>query len=230
LACARDACPPLLRADCAKRLDDITSSLPTVVIDARDRTGADTTEVSLSADGVEVAHTVLGTEIELDPGAHVLRFQARDGDAREQRVVLRVGDRRRPIHVDFSTRPAIAAVVVPQPASEPRQGEAHGSAAPWVLGSVAAASAVSFGVFAGLGYAKEENLAHSCAPGCLQSQVTPVRTYYVLSDVALGVGVAAAAATALSIWLEHRHRSPSSWRIDLRTLRTGAGVSVDGRW
>jgi hypothetical protein len=217
--------------------------MPTVVIDARDRTGADTTEVSLFADGAEVAHSVLGTEIDLDPGVHVLRFQARDGSSREQRVVLKVGERRRPIHVDFSTEgappaPVPSAVAPPLPVREPpptsetpapRTGARH-SVAPWVFGSITAASAVGFGVFAGVGYADEKSLARGCASHCTPAQVTPVRTYYVLSDVALGVGVAAAAATALSLWLGHKDRQTASWHVELRTSSSGAGIGVDGRW
>jgi hypothetical protein len=217
VSCASDACPSIVRTDCARLLTDVTAALPTVVIDARDVSGAETTAVRLSLDGVVVAQMLTGLELELDPGPHVLRFEANDGAVREQSVVLKEGEKRRPLRVDFSLGPASLAggfatapanpngdaSVAPQPSA---------SVWPWVLGGVAVVGAAGFALFGILGYAKETSLASNCKPHCTGDEVSPVRTDYVASDVALGIAAVSGAAAVLWVWLGN-DRSQGATRV-----------------
>ena len=231
VACARDACPAVVRADCAHMLVDVTASVPTVVVDARDASGAETTQVRMRFDGMVVAENLTGLEVELDPGAHQLRFELPDGSSREQAVVLEEGEKRRRVVVDFSegargggTANGHAAPETPAPA--PRR-----SVLPWVFGGVAVAGAAAFGGFAIAGYVQERNLASSCAPACTKDQVNQVRTSYVISDVGLGVAAVGLGGALLTLWLDHGKSAPSTaWRLDVRPLPGGGDVAATLRW
>ena len=72
--CSRAACPGLVRADCVGWLDQVSRSLPSVVVTARAR-GFDLTEVRVTVDGVQVADRLTGAALELDPGAHRFRLR-----------------------------------------------------------------------------------------------------------------------------------------------------------
>jgi hypothetical protein len=233
--CASDTCPPVLRADCARLLTEATERQPTVVVKARDASGAETTEVSMYVDGVLVAESLGGLEIEVDPGPHTLRFAAKgSGQVKEQQLVLQEGDKRRKLSVEFakpvSATPAPVAPIAPARTEAPPPA-AHASILPLVLGGAAAVSAGTFGVFAGLGYSKEKSLASSCAPHCTSDAVAPVRTDYLVGDIALGVAVVSLGAAVLVAWLGHgQPQATAAWRLDVGPLRGGAGVSGEIGW
>ncbi|MGH7280149.1 MAG: hypothetical protein ACRELY_01375, partial [Polyangiaceae bacterium] len=54
-----------------------------------------------------------------------------------------------------------------------------------------------------------DDLKGSCAPFCNSSQVDPIQTEIIVSDVALGVGVVAAAA-AVYFFVTHGHGSATA--------------------
>jgi hypothetical protein len=198
--CARDACPPIVRSDCARLLAEVTDAQPTVVIDARSSRG-DETKVRMYVDGAQVADALTGLEVELDPGPHALRFELNgSGQTKELDVVLKPGEKRRRLAVDFYT-PPLTETTPPPSAAPPRTASHRTSVGPWILGGVAVAAAAGFGIFAGIGYAKEKDLASNCAHHCLNSEVTPVRTDYAVADVLLGVAVISLGAALVLAWL-----------------------------
>jgi hypothetical protein len=233
--CAADTCPRILRTDCAKLLADVTASLPSIVVDARDASGAETTRVRVSSDGVVVTESLNGLELPLDPGTHIVRFEAPDGRVVEQSVVLTVGDKRHRVTVDFSkTSPDAGPAAAPPPAASPSSTEpppAHRSVLPFVLGGVAVVGLASFGGFAIAGFVQEKNLSSSCAPTCKSGSVAPVRTEYLVADISLGVGVVSGAAAAILFLLGHGAPAASSaWRIDVEPRLDGAQVGVARVW
>jgi hypothetical protein len=234
VSCGADACPQAVRADCARMLVDVTASMPTLVVEARDAAGAETIEVRVLVDGALVAERLAGIEIDVDPGAHRLRFELRDGTSREQSLVLSEGDKRRRIAVDFS-RDAHPGGDVPGSSATSETPSAtpasHGSALPWILGGLGVVAGVVFGAFAIAGYSQEQSLAKNCAPHCTPDQVSPVRTDYVLSDVALGVAVVSLGAGGLVVWRERaRPSSGAAWRVEVGPLPGGGRVAAAARW
>src|SRR5690349_12130436 len=49
--CARDECPSVVRKDCVQWLSEVTNSLPSVVLSAKDDAGQDVLEVRVTVDG-----------------------------------------------------------------------------------------------------------------------------------------------------------------------------------
>jgi hypothetical protein len=99
LACARDACPKVIRQYCTRWVRDLDRDSPTVVLGARDSRGNDVTDVNVSLDGAPFATRLDGKPLEVDTGEHVLRFERPGGAPVEQKLVLRAGERARVVTV-----------------------------------------------------------------------------------------------------------------------------------
>src|SRR5207248_1806862 len=54
VTCAADACPKAMRIDCARWLEDVEASIPTVVFGAKDARGGDIFDVSVYVDGEHI--------------------------------------------------------------------------------------------------------------------------------------------------------------------------------
>lgn len=68
---------------------------------------------------------------------------------------------------------------------------------------------VGFGVFAALGRAKQSHLQNECEPHCTSSDSAPMKTEYLVGDIALGVGVAALVGAAV-VYLTRPRQEPNS--------------------
>jgi hypothetical protein len=234
ISCSRPTCPSAVRADCAQMLKDLAEAQPTVVIEARDPKGAETTQVRVSFDGEVVADTLTGLELELDPGSHRLRFELRSGESIEQEVVLLSGEKRRRLAVRFEGKrpsttarePAPPVAARPAPAPSPSTSP---SPLPYVLGAIAVVGAVGFVYFGVTGKSEEKDLASSCAPFCDSGQVDAVRGRYVAADVSLGISVVSLGAAIALLWLNHRG---SSANAGSRRFDAVAGADAWGarRW
>lgn len=197
LACAAEACPPIVRKDCADWLDDLDERTPTIVLDARDPAGKDLTDVRVLEGGRVLAASLDGKAIPLDPGEHHLRYEWSGAPAIEERVVLREGERRRRLTVRFAA-PAPAAPEMPAPLAPPPRPL---PLAPLVLGGVALAGGAAFAGLAVSAKADYEDLDATCAPRCTSDVIEPVRTKLILANVSLGVSVVSL-GVATFLWLE----------------------------
>jgi hypothetical protein len=106
-----------VRDDCAQRLDELERAQPTVVFDARDGSGNDFTEVTVTLDGRPLAIRLDGHALAVDPGEHTFLFQVAGQPAVSRTFVLKEGekDRRERIVVG----PAVVTPVPQQPAVVP---------------------------------------------------------------------------------------------------------------
>lgn len=224
--CARDACPTLVRQECAQWLVEVEASLPSVVIEAHDAQGHDALDVRLLVDGAVVRERLDGMPVSLDPGQHTLRLEmpgASPPSSVEQSLMLRAGEKQRRIAIEFRAPapPAPPLATAPAPAAASARST---PALAWVLAGVAGAGAVSFAYFAIAGKALERNRASGCAPACTDAQVAPVRADYLLADLSLGAG---AVAGALATWL-FLHRSSASSSAASSRVWVAAGPAKDG--
>lgn len=209
--CTRPVCPAPIRKDCEGWSAEIEKAMPTIVISAKDDGGGDILDVKVSVDGNVIANKLDGSAVPVDPGAHLFRFEKQNGDAEpvEQKVVIKESEKDRKIEVHMhvaAAKPAPAPAV--QPAIEPEP-----KSSPPIAGYISSAVAVAslgVGVFFYVSAKHDiDDLKGQCAPFCNSSQVDPIQTKIIVSDVALGVGVVAAAA-AVYFFVSHGHSSASA--------------------
>jgi len=125
LVCSASDCPTLIRRDCDRWLTELDAILPTIVPGAQDARGRDLADVRVDVDGTNVAARIEGAAVPIDPGAHTLRFSRGTGsEARvvEQQIVVREGERGRPVSVRFP----------PGPGEEPKPPPPPPEPSPWL--------------------------------------------------------------------------------------------------
>lgn len=217
LACSQSNCPAVVRSDCAGWLAEVEKLLPTVVIEARDATGADLVDVQVFVDEQLLTDRMDGLSVAVDPGIHQFRFEHQGAPSVAQQVVIREGEKGRIVSVKFATpqAPLAAPIVVPPPPPQRRKI----SPLAYMFGGVAVAALGSFTYFGLTGRAEAADLADGCGrtKTCRESQVTPVRTKLIIADVSLGVGLLSLGAGAYFFFWERR--SPA-------TSLTSVGVSA----
>ncbi len=212
IACAREACPAIVRRDCEKYLGDLDATQPTVVLGARNARGNDVPGTRVALDGVALVDRLDGKPIAVDPGEHTFRYEAAGAAPVEQHAVIRVGEKNRILTAIVMASTSVAAKAPPTApidrAPEPETSTSHARVpvASIALASVAVVAGVSFAYFGATGQSDVSNLRATCAPSCAQSDVDAARTKLLVSDVSLGVGVVSLAAAAWFFF----HRGASS--------------------
>jgi hypothetical protein len=210
-SCTRPACSPPVRSDCAEHLDEVVRAAPTLVVGARDTSGADLPGVLVFVDGERVITDPGGTVI-VDPGPHTLRFELPPFSPQSQEIVARTGERSRLV---IATFPADAARERP---SERAQTGAGGGRSPWayVAGGIGGVALSSFAFFGITGAVERSDLIdRGCKPNCPDDQISDVRTKFIIADISLGVAIVSLAAATFLFLKEPTPSRPvarSSWR------------------
>lgn len=114
--CSSSDCAGFVQTDCTQWLAGIEGRIPSVVFGAKDGDGTHLRDIRVLADGMEVATTLDGHAVELDPGPHTFVFEARDGHRVELQAVVAEGTKAQ--HVDAAF-PAPAEPREPQPVTPP---------------------------------------------------------------------------------------------------------------
>jgi hypothetical protein len=190
-ACARDACPTAVRVDCAQWGTEVTGAMPTAIVRAKNERAEDIAGVRVFVDGQPVTSYEDGRPFELDPGAHSVRVEA-GGRATDVQIVAREGEKARAISIILRD---------PMRQEPPASRDARSRPVPplvWVFGAVGVAALGSFATFGLLGFEKHGSLSESCAPRCTSDQEAPIRVYYVVGDVSLGVSLV---SLGIATWL-----------------------------
>ncbi|AKT43543.1 hypothetical protein [Chondromyces crocatus] len=188
LLCASDACPAVVRGDCARWHQEIEASQPTVVFHVKDTAGKETASVRLHIDGQLVRERLEGTAIPVDPGEHLLRFEIDGADPIEQRQVIREGEKLRAISVSFAPEPT-ASPPSPSASESPPPDHRGPPALAWILGGVGVAGLGVGATFGLLGLSQKGDLEDTCAPRCSSSDIGAVRSKLIVSDIGFGVGI-----------------------------------------
>jgi len=189
--CAQKACPGEIVRDCTGWMQDVSKSIPSVVAAARDSSGADVLDATLSIDGGAAAP--IGTRaVELDPGSHHLVFHRSGAPDFVRDVVLHEGEKDRQVVATFEGASPQAAAASPPAASTAPESTAPARPIPvaaWIAGGVGAAALVTFGAFGTIGVVSRGS--DHCDTGCSSSQKSGVDTDFLIADVSLAVGVVA---------------------------------------
>ena len=196
--CSDERCPVVVRTQCHSWLTELDALQPTVVPSVRDETGADVVDARVQIDGESAPRRVDGLPVPLDPGRHSLRFEA-GGRGATVVVVLRAGEKNR----------IVAAALDPSPRPEKREaGDAAQTARgtpSWIpyalagVGVLGLTSAAYFGVTGNSDLTALERAPCAGTRTCSSSEVSSIRTRFVVADVSLAVAVIASLG-AVVLW------------------------------
>ncbi len=117
--CTAPSCPAEVKAECDRRVVELNAALPTIVIGATDPAGNDLSAVSVTLDGAPFASVLDGRAVPVDPGTHVLRFEAAGKPPVEKTIVAREGEKGRHINIVLGPAAVPGAAPVTSPAVMP---------------------------------------------------------------------------------------------------------------
>jgi len=196
-SCSAQHCPQLVRLECERMQDELSTTLPTVVLDVRDERGGSIPAAVVTADGARIHDWTAPNAITLDPGTHTLRAVANEGRSTEQRILLVEGETRRVTLVLprlVSIPPAASPASSAQTTSNRPTSDAQKSAVPmatWTLGGLGLVALGSFTAFGLMGFREQAALEAACAPRCVPGSDSAMRRDYLIADTALLIGVVA---------------------------------------
>jgi hypothetical protein len=203
LLCARDPCATMITKQCATWLQKVDDEIPTVAFRAKGGDGKDIVDVHVLSDGKEIKASIDGQPIAIDPGVHAFLYRHAGDDDLQETVVIRAGEKNRPVDIQFASK----TIEPPPPPTAPAPRRFRVPLGTWVSVGVGVSAFLGMGLLA-VGAANDaSHLRMTCAPTCTTSQVDGVRTTIVAANVALGVGIAALGVAAL--WLILANTIPS---------------------
>lgn len=237
--CADPSCPVDVKTECTLRIQKMSTAMPTLVIGATDENGNDLVLVQVTLDGAPLTGNLDGHALAIDPGTHVLRFESPGKPPVEKSIVLREGEKDRPLRVVLGVK------------SE--QGDVVGSArtsASWSTQKTLALSAAGVGVvgivigavtgaMASSSWSTAKDLCSttSCPSTTrmsAESSHDAAVTSGTLSTIAFVVGVAGLGGGA-ALWFTATHaepKSPSATPLALRVVPElsahGGGLGIGG--
>lgn len=201
-ACAVQACPSAVRDDCTEWMSQVVTATPSVVLAASSERG-DETQVRVLMDGSELTRRIEGRAIELDPGAHVFRFELSPYAAVEQKVVLREGERGRVVTVRFAReRPEPHALLPPAPGANVASAPAH-RPVPWITYALGGASLAAIGsatAFGLIALNERSDKLDSCAPLCDGRETRDVERPALAADISVAVALISGGAALYTYW------------------------------
>jgi len=210
--CAQQVCPGVVSKDCLTWLDSVESSLPTVVVSAKDPSGRDLFDVKVTADGQPLTNKLAGDALPMNPGPHAFHFELADGTVLDQQVLVREGLKNQNISVVLGKAapvpPGGGAAAGATPGGQPdttTAADSGGGGIPWrtvgwITGGVGVAG-VALGSIFGIMAMGDKNGAHcdasgACDPGKL-SDANSAATISTVGFIAGGVLLAGGAALVL---------------------------------
>jgi hypothetical protein len=229
LACARDACPPIVRSHCARWLGELDARIPSLVIRAEDAAGRDLIDARVTIDGTP--GKLDGHPVSLDPGAHTIAIEARGGARREETILVAEGESSRLIALRLPSPAASAPEGTPGAESPPHPG-APTRRIPfgaWIVGGAGVLSLGAATYFALAASSDLNQLMRTCSPHCADADTRPGRTNAFLFDTFLGVGVAAVGAAVVWALVFPTVRDPAasaSPRLEVRPVAGGAVTAL----
>lgn len=223
--CLHPACSAPLRAECARVLDEVEAEIPSIVVAARSGQG-DLLDVSVYDGDTLLTKRLDGRPIELDPGAHQLRFEAPRHSSVTHTVMLRVGERNRLLDVVLT--PAVVAEPPRRTSRElPRRADNSDTRLNAFVFGGAASLAIAGGVFAWLARAEYKEAERSCAPVCSDARLQRIEVKSIAADVLFVLS-----AGTFGYGIVHvLSRKQSSQPQRSGSIRIGPGyVSAEGRF
>lgn len=204
--CARDPCPSAFQGECARWLGEVSSELPTVVIEVR-RRGELAPDARITLDGAPFQEKIDGVARPVDPGTHEFKVIAAGGTELVRRETVLEGVKAQ--RLVFDVEPVVGGDAPAKPTST----------MPLVigLGALGGVALVGFGYFGITGLSQRDEVER-CSPECTRDQVDEAQRSLLLADVALGVAVVSLGAAAI-IYLTRPATTPRAAAFDPLVLR-----------
>lgn len=232
-ACASEACPLAIRADCARWLEELSAMLPTlIVVIERDDDGRE--PVRLSLDGRELALSEPLQPIEVLPGTHRLEVALPSYAPISQEISVRAGEKNRLVRVRFAReRTALPPPAPPAPpAREPAPPTTRSRPVPTVTYLLAAGAVLAAGASGSLlaaALSRRDTARERCAPGCYDGEREEV------DRLLLGADLAAAGSLVFAGFAVYTFVSRPTLELSARphagfSLTPAPGVSLSGRF
>jgi hypothetical protein len=131
--------------------------------------------VQVLVDGEEVAASLDGRAIEIDPGKRSFRYVSKRGKSIDESVIILEGQRNRTLKAVFGHPPPPP----PKPFRIPVLS--------YALGGVGLGALGNFVFWGLLGKSKQGDLEDTCAPRCSQEDADTMRRHYLFADLSLGI-------------------------------------------
>ncbi|HEX2674510.1 MAG TPA: hypothetical protein VHM25_26725 [Polyangiaceae bacterium] len=96
----------MVREDCAQRLNELTTALPSLIFSAKDGAGRAVSAVAVTIDGKPWVDHLDGSAIAVDPGAHTFGFQAAGLPPTTLKLLIHEGERARRQEILIGAPPA----------------------------------------------------------------------------------------------------------------------------
>lgn len=218
VACTSEACPTVIRDDCAKELDELQRNVPTVVLRAVGAAGTEIVHVRVLVDGTPLVSALTGTPVDVDPGQHVFRFEAEGYAPSQQTLFVRAGEKNRMVdaHLD--------ATASAPPATRSQDWR---PVMLWTTGGVAVASfvtAAAFGISSMIAHSDCEGRAGTL-DHCSSGDVARMRAGFLVADIAAGLGLVSTGALAYFFFRRPASSSSApSMAIDASPRAEGGGL------
>jgi hypothetical protein len=153
--------------------------------------------VRVLVDGQLATSHLDGKPIQLNPGTHNLRFETPGQDPIEESLLVVEGEKNRMVPVMFGHPPPPERQTgAPPETAPPKDLHRPIPALAFVFAGVAVAAGGGFAAFGLWGMNERDSLQSSCAPVCSTSQVSSVRTKFIVADSLLGLGIVSLGAAA----------------------------------
>jgi hypothetical protein len=236
--CAQQQCPAVVRSDCTDWFNAVDKSIATVVITAKDDSGADLLDVRVSVDGKPLLSRLDGQAVSVNPGLRTFHFEFPNGASSDQPVLVKEGEKNETVVAVMKRRPGATspAPTPPGVSADVSTPSASGGSSVWktigwVLGGagvVGLAVGTAFGVTA-MGDKSSANCVNDyCDAGPLSS----ARKAADASTVGfIGGGVLLAGGGALVLFgPSDHHEGVGAVHVTPMFGKNGGAISVGGSW
>lgn len=229
LACSAATCPSAVRNDCANRYYAADHELPSVVIAAKNPTGADIAGVSVSIDGQPLGPRLDGIAVPVNAGVHMFHFESVGRPSVDQQVLVREGEKNQPVAVVLGSPAPTAAAV--EDGARPQQRAGPWKTLGWGLVGAGIAG-LGVGAVSGTIALVDKNGAH-CEDGvCARGTLGAIRTAAHGSDVGWATGgVLLGGGLGLLLWGPRAGDVPAAGvRVAPVVAPTAAGIVARASW
>ena len=194
-ACTDSTCPDDVRASCSRKVTEINTAMPTLVLAAKDGSGNDLYNVTASMDGAPLLSSLDGRSVKIDPGEHKFKFETAGQDPVEKTFVIREGEKERREIITIGAPPP-----PPPPPSAPPPPPSWWTMRRGVAVGVGGVGVVALGlgiVFGALAASDKDKQKQDCAPGACANYGQGVEDYNTASSNATASSVLVISGAAL---------------------------------
>jgi len=217
--CSAQVCPRQLKVDCLGWLEELRVQIPSVIFNVT-ADGLKRVDVRVIVDGKVAFERLNGRALDVDPGSHRVRVEARPFTPLERDVVVNEGDKFQVVDFPFITRPKARPAAPPQSAGVVRPVPTS----TYVFLGVGAAAAVNGAAWGVASWTLRHDLEEKCAPKCAVERVNVLKQRALITDISWGVSALSIASAAAVYWLRPEHPVEGPVSVDVSWLPEGGVV------